>query len=595
MVKNKNNLNPILRSMGVKSFGDMLEQDLFDNNPSKTIIPLAVVNKFRAKKEENLLEREGLEDNIEQDSSIKEEGRSISEKVYRLISRMNFNENVPLYVTTIEGELAYINDGYRNLVMGCAVAVKQDEEKTDGGHKLPDSLVAILNEVQLTKNILNFKEIIKFKSSSKYFKSRHFPICDKSGEVIAVGGTYVEILDDPEFISNDNLLQSRFRDFARATSDWYWEVDKNLEITYAHERLSSIIGQPAFTLKGKKIEGFGTLKSDINGSNLKSSDVMDGVRPFRDQLFVMKDYDGDDIFIHLSGVPLYDSISGEFQGYRGAGMDVTSKYKVDIEKIRIQESLEHTLDELTNKNIQLDIATGEAEAALNAKSEFVAAMSHELRTPLNAIIGFAEVMKLEIFGDLNPQYVSYSNDIMNAGKHLLALINDVLDVAVLENGTMSLHIEEAILSEHIQNALNLVILRANDKNLNTDDVVTTCNYAVKIDKRRFTQILVNLLSNAVKFTPDGGRIGIDIAVSKLYPSLLAVTVWDTGIGIPEEQYEIIFEKFQQAKGSVYSREQEGTGLGLHISRHLATQMQGDITVESTVGKGTRFTLYVPLA
>ncbi|MCK5425769.1 MAG: hypothetical protein KAI89_10370, partial [Emcibacter sp.] len=139
----------------------------------------------------------------------------------------------------------------------------------------------------------------------------------------------------------------------------------------------------------------------------------------------MRDAEEENIYMHLSGVPIFESTTGEFMGYRGAGTDVTHNYKARQETITAKKNLEHTLEELTNKNIQLDMASAESEAALGAKGEFLAAMSHELRTPLNAIIGFAEAMKLEVFGDLNPQYVSYSQDIMSAGEHLLELINDV--------------------------------------------------------------------------------------------------------------------------------------------------------------------------
>ena len=548
----------------------------------KTIIAVSVLNDFRDKKNKIL-------NNVSSDNK----DLSILKKVNKLISKMNFNENVPLYVTTVEGNLAYVNDGYKKLAMDYNLEAREVGEGLNIKRTLPDSLISILNEVQLTNNILNFEEEIKLNSSIKCYQSRHFPICDNSGEVIAVGGTYVEKIENKNY--HENISEARFRDFARSTSDWYWEVNKNFKITYADERLAAIFGEPSFTLKGKSLEDLGSLKTSVDGIKIKIIDIMDGITPFRDQLFVLKNLEGEDVFIHLSGVPLFDPQTGKFFGYRGAGMDVTVKYKAEREKNRIQKSLENTLDELTNKNIQLDIASAEAEDALNAKSEFLAAMSHELRTPLNAIIGFAEVMRLELFGDLNSKYVSYSSDIMNAGQHLLALINDVLDVAVLENGTLNLNIEETGLNEHIKTALNLVILRANDKNIDTSRVEVATDYLVYVDQRRVTQILVNLLSNAVKFTPEGGSIGIDIAPSKINQSLLEITVWDTGIGIPEDQLDLIFEKFQQAKGSIYSREQEGTGLGLHISRHLAMQMNGDIIVKSIVGKGTEFSLLIPIA
>ncbi|MDA0707922.1 MAG: ATP-binding protein [Proteobacteria bacterium] len=249
------------------------------------------------------------------------------------------------------------------------------------------------------------------------------------------------------------------------------------------------------------------------------------------------------------------------------------------------------MQDLTNKKVQLDLATAEA-AALDAKSDFLAAMSHELRTPLNAIIGFAETMTMQTFGSLSDQYVSYSNDIMNAGRHLLGLINDILDVAVLESGKLKLEPSESSLKDIVGQALNLVILNANTKNLDTSAISLIDDYSLYVDERRMTQILVNLMSNAVKFTPENGKMGI--LVNPMENDMLGVSVWDTGIGISQEQQELVFEKFHQDRGHIYSRKEEGTGLGLHISKQLAKQMGGDITLQSAVGEGSTFTVILPL-
>ena len=195
---------------------------------------------------------------------------------------------------------------------------------------------------------------------------------------------------------------------------------------------------------------------------------------------------------------------------------------------------------------------------------------------------------MEVFGDLNPQYVSYSNDIMSAGKHLLALINDVLDVAVLESGKIKLDAENISLREIIDNALKLIVLRANRKNLDIDEITVPEDFMIYVDERRAVQIFVNLFSNAVKFTPDFGKIGLK--VYQRDASTVAVTVWDTGIGIPEDQQKLVFEKFHQATDNIYSRKVEGTGLGLHISQHLARQMGGNITLRSDINEGSEFTV-----
>ncbi|WP_417317518.1 ATP-binding protein [Emcibacter sp.] len=548
------------------------DNGLKGNTLSQTIVPLETLDRMRRGKR----------------AGIKSVSSRLPAQVRALVDRMNIDDSVPLYVASVDGDLIYVNDGYRELVSNCSA----NDEETGEAH-LPSSLIAILNEVQLTRQTMVSEEQILVNKEVHYYRSRHFPICDDQGQVIAVGGTYVDYTDQKKQERNELLMQQRFRDFARATSDWYWEVDRDYRITFVSEQLTSLTGLPAFMMKGKRFEQVGILKKDLDGDEIICDDFMDKYKPFRDYLLVMQDQDDEQVYIHLSGVPLFDSENGTFMGYRGAGMDVTVNYKARMETVAVQKSLENTLEELTNKNIQLDMASAQAEASLNAKSEFLAAMSHELRTPLNAIIGFAEAMNMEVFGDLNPQYVSYSTDIMNAGKHLLELINDVLDVAVLESGKLSLDIMPTSLAEIIEKALNLTILRANSKYLDTGNVKISRDYIVNVDERRATQIFVNLLSNAVKFTPEYGEIGV--RVKKVDQGHVAVTVWDTGIGIPENQQELVFEKFHQATDNIYSRKEEGTGLGLHISRHLAQQMGGDIKLYSVVNEGSEFTVVLPIA
>jgi len=549
----------------VKRAGKMLVPKL----KHQTIIPLAVVR------------------NISNGTKVNKRSNktdAVMEKIHKLVGQMNFDPTIPLYISTVSGELAYVNEGYKTLVSSC------ESDKTPAADEthLPASLTAILHEVQLTRQNVSVAEIIKINDNPRQFRSRHFPVCDDDGKVIAVGGTYVDCTEKVQTLGHENLMQERFRDFARATSDWYWEIDRDFNIAYVSDRLTAITGKPGILMKGKCFEDIGELKFDIPEQRQPEAYFLEARKPFRDQLFLIKNSEGELIYNHLSGVPIFDNATGEFRGYRGAGMDVTASYMAQQETLAVQKSLEHTLEELTNKNVQLDLASAESEAALGAKSEFLAAMSHELRTPLNAIIGFAEAMKMEVFGDLNPQYVSYSNDIMSAGKHLLALINDVLDVAVLESGKIKLDAENISLREIIDNALKLIVLRANRKNLDIDEITVPEDFMIYVDERRAVQIFVNLFSNAVKFTPDFGKIGLK--VYQRDASTVAVTVWDTGIGIPEDQQKLVFEKFHQATDNIYSRKVEGTGLGLHISQHLARQMGGNITLRSDINEGSEFTV-----
>ncbi|MEZ5757145.1 MAG: PAS domain-containing sensor histidine kinase [Emcibacteraceae bacterium] len=552
-----------------------------NNITDKTIIPLEIVEKLRAEK-------------LVKTQLSKSEHPTVKEQIHSLLAKMKFDDMVPLYVSTIGGELVYVNDGYRALVSD-SESIGGMVHKADGDYKLPPSLISILNEVQLTRSSVTVEESIHIHGNIRQYRSRHFPICDDDGYVIAVGGTYTDCTEQYK-VSNaedSTLTEQRYRDFARATSDWYWEVDKSMKLTYVSNRFTAITGIPSFLMVGKQIDDIGELKNGFEGEKIESSSFMNKNAPFRDQLLVLEGQEGEDIYIFLSGVPMFDVESGEFHGFRGAGTDVTESYKARARAEKMQKSLEDTLYDLKDKRAQLDIATKQAEAALEAKSDFLAAMSHELRTPLNAIIGFAEAMSMQAFGELNDQYISYSNDIMNAGRHLLHLINDILDVAVLESGKIQLDTENVSLKQVIEKALNLVVISADNKNIDTSMVRVKEDKDIFVDSRRVTQVFVNLLSNAVKFTPEGGKIGVRL--ENVTEDIIGITIWDTGIGISPEQQELVFEKFHQDRGHIYSRKEEGTGLGLHISKHLAKQMGGDILLKSRVGEGSEFTVLLPLA
>ncbi|MBL4601558.1 MAG: PAS domain S-box protein [Emcibacteraceae bacterium] len=551
-----------------------------NNISDKTIISLEIVEKLRAEK-------------LVKNQLKKSDHPTVKEQIHSLLAKMKFDEKVPLYVSTIGGELVFVNDGYRALVSD-SESIGGMIHKADGEYKLPSTLISILNEVQLTRGSVTVEEAIHIHGNVRQYRSRHFPICDDDGFVIAVGGTYTDCTEQYKINNSADvtLTEQRYRDFARATSDWYWEVDNAMKLTYVSNRFTAITGIPSFLMVGKQIDDIGELRSSFEGDKIESATFMKKNAPFRDQLLMLENQEGDDIYIFLSGVPMFDVDSGEFRGFRGAGTDVTDSYKAKANAEKVQQSLENTLYDLKEKRAQLDIATKQAEIALEAKGDFLAAMSHELRTPLNAIIGFAEAMTMQTFGELNDQYVSYSNDIMNAGRHLLHLINDILDVAVLESGKIQLETTNVSLKEVVDNAFNLVVLQAGDKNIDTSKVLVENDRDVFVDARRATQVFVNLMSNAVKFTPEGGSLGI--RVQHVTEDIIGITVWDTGIGISIEQQELVFEKFHQDRGHIYARKEEGTGLGLHISKHLARQMGGDILLKSEVGKGSEFTVLLPL-
>ena len=238
---------------------------------------------------------------------------------------------------------------------------------------------------------------------------------------------------------------------------------------------------------------------------------------------------------------------------------------------------------------EIEEKSRQIEAANRHKSEFLANMSHELRTPLNAIIGFSEVLQEKLFGDLNEKQAEYTDDILTSGRHLLSLINEILDLSKVEAGRMELETAPFDLPLAIDNARTFVRERAAKHSIIVDvDVDGRLGEHVG-DERKIKQILLNLLSNAVKFTPEGGRIAIN---AKQVEKAVEISVSDTGIGIAPEDQPKIFEEFRQV-GSDYSHKVEGTGLGLTLAKKFVELHGGRIWVQSEPGHGSTFTFTLP--
>ncbi len=238
-------------------------------------------------------------------------------------------------------------------------------------------------------------------------------------------------------------------------------------------------------------------------------------------------------------------------------------------------------------------AKEEAEHASKAKSEFLANMSHELRTPLNAIIGFSEVLNDEIFGPLNERQMKYVKHVLGSGRHLLRLINDILDLAKVESGKMDLSITRVNLVELLENSLFMIKERAaaHDLRVELDVREDLGQLHIEADEVKLRQVIFNLLSNATKFTPDGGRI---ILSADRHEGEIVIGVTDSGIGLKPEDQKRIWGPFEQVDSSL-SRRHEGTGLGLALSRRMVEAQGGRIRVESEgEGKGCAFSFTIPL-
>jgi two-component system cell cycle sensor histidine kinase PleC len=251
-----------------------------------------------------------------------------------------------------------------------------------------------------------------------------------------------------------------------------------------------------------------------------------------------------------------------------------------LNQVRLEENA-RALAELAEKH---RTASATAESASKAKSEFLANMSHELRTPLNAIIGFSDIMQREMYGPLgDPRYKEYSSDILSSGQHLLALINDILDMSKIEAGKMSIRPEPVDLLEIIEDTVRLVRTRADSGGLTVQIDIPNDLPEVEADYRALKQILLNLLSNAVKFTPRGGRVTVSTALEP--NGRVRVSITDTGIGIAEDDLGRLAKPFAQIENQ-HSKTVQGTGLGLALTKSLVERHDGVLDIKSQPGVGT---------
>ena len=265
-----------------------------------------------------------------------------------------------------------------------------------------------------------------------------------------------------------------------------------------------------------------------------------------------------------------------------------------LRDITDRKAAEQAVSELNSRledaNANLELRNREVERATKLKSQFLASMSHELRTPLNAIVGFSDLLSEQIAGPLNEKQVRFVGHIKTGSRHLLQLINDILDLSKIEAGHLHLEREDVSVADLMPEVLSTIRPLAMQKKIHLVEDLEA-HLAVHADRVRFKQIIYNLLSNAIKFTPEGGSLFVTACSSG---GVAELSVRDTGVGIREEDLTAVFDEFRQV-GDTTKGIKEGTGLGLAITRKIVEQHEGRIWVESEFGKGSTFTFTVPLA
>jgi signal transduction histidine kinase len=262
---------------------------------------------------------------------------------------------------------------------------------------------------------------------------------------------------------------------------------------------------------------------------------------------------------------------------------------IENQNLELDSKVRERTLELEKNQIRLQESNLLLENANRHKSEFLANMSHELRTPLNSIIGFSELLKEKIFGDINPKQTEYVKNIYNSGKHLLDLINDILDLSKIESGEVNVFREIFSLNKAIQSCVAIVSERVKKNKLKLHVYISEGENLIYADERKMKQILLNLLTNAVKFTPEDGEIVVQAESTE---AGIQVMVKDSGIGIDPKDQEKIFEEFKQVENN-YTRKLEGTGLGLAIVKRLIDLQHGWLKLDSALGEGSSFTFFIP--
>ena len=382
----------------------------------------------------------------------------------------------------------------------------------------------------------------------------------------------------------------RLTDLLRSCTDWVWEVDALGTIKYVSSSFGGIAGYPVRSLRGGRFRDF------VRWVEPQMDDIIDA-QEFRDRVpfrgFEFELSGAETQRQRLTGVPLFDPESGQFLGYRGTGIDLTREIAMENALARSQNRLEQTLDELRVKNMELSSALEQSELANQAKARFLANMSHELRTPLNAVIGYSEALQSGVFKPDSDQIKQISSDITQAGRHLLHLIEDVLDTARIDHDQIEVNLVPVPLDKIISEAYAYIMLAASKKRIDTREITVPEDIVILTDIVRAVQIFVNLMSNAAKFTPEAGAVGVRCAPTD--DGHIAVTVWDSGPGVPEAEREAIFEPFSRVADEPYTHTGGGAGLGLTISRRLAGLMGGTIEVGNGENGGAEFTVTLPLA
>jgi PAS domain S-box-containing protein len=360
--------------------------------------------------------------------------------------------------------------------------------------------------------------------------------------------------------------EQRFKHFAEVASDWFWETDAQRRIIYLSDRFAQSSGsKPEDVLGRAALDALEPVATPAQRQ--QQLEDLGAYRPLRGWVYRRVAADGTEAYWKISGIAVFDD-DGVFAGYRGTGTNIT--------------------EEVQNQQV-LAAAKEQAEAANAAKTEFLSNMSHELRTPLNAILGFAQLLAINEKDPLTGRQVRQVGQIERSGKHLLALIEDVLDLSKIETGNIKLSLERVQLPSLLEQVRAALQVLADEAGIAFTLACPDGLPDVRADRVRLMQVLMNLGSNAIKYNRAEGSV--TIVAYATAAGRVCISVTDTGIGIPPERKAELFQPFNRlgAEGGPI----QGSGIGLSIVKKLVELMRGAIMVESTVGEGSTFIVELP--
>ena len=429
---------------------------------------------------------------------------------------------------------------------------------------------------------------------ARYFQATLRPLKGIDGRIVSITGT---VQDVSEIRKTERLLREsneRFSELADNIEEVFWIYDFNLlKMVYVSPAYEKVWGRTCESLYRDPNDSLnGILPEDQHV--LRDVMVKDTFNYTSDVQYRILRSDGAIRWIWDRSFPILDE-KGVVVRRAGIETDITDLKNTQTELESLNRELEARVEQRTadvrESRDKLSEANVALERASRMKDEFLASMSHELRTPLTGILGLSEALQLETFGTLTERQGKVVREIEASGRHLLDLINDILDLSKIEAGKLDLAQAPCRVAEICQASMSLVKGIAQQKRLALGFSMNLPEITVRADARRLKQMLVNLLSNAVKFTPEGGSIGMDVA-AKIEEKVVRFTVWDKGIGIKPEDLSKLFKPFVQLDSGL-ARQYSGTGLGLSLVKRMAELHGGGIQVESVPGEGSRFTIALP--